>query len=229
MKKASIAIHLLLTAALLTGTVLYLTVGGRTVHYSTSGVFALMGIINLCFALKFGTPNRKFFCAMSLGLVLCMLGDILLGKDFVIGAATFASGHICYFAAYCFAQKPRRADFITGGVIFAAAALFLLLCPWLSFSQAYMQWVCLVYALIISMMVGKALSNFLADMTAANALLAIGSCLFFFSDLMLVFNWFMDTGKITGKLCMGTYFPAQWFLATAMLVLIHRSERKRLE
>lgn len=220
MKKRSIIIHLILTAALLAGTVAYLIVGGRAVHFSTSGVFALMGIVNLIFAVRSRVPNMRFFAAMALGLVLCMLGDILLQQDFIIGAATFALGHVCYFVGYCFLQKLRKADFLIGGVIFAGAGAFLLLCPLLDFSAEYMRWVCLAYALIISMMVGKAIGNFLAEKSKARGLLAIGSALFFFSDLMLVFNWFMDTGRITGKLCMGTYFPAQWFLATAMLVMI---------
>lgn len=220
MKKLSIIINIILSIALLVGTVLYQIVGGRTVHYSTSGIFVLMGIVNLCFAVCMRVPNLKFYISMAMGLFLCMMGDILLGKGFVIGAATFASGHICYFVSYYFLQNLCRKDFIIGGVIFAAAGAFLMFCPLLNFSAAYMQWVCLVYALIISMMVGKAVSNYLTEKSTARVLLAIGSAMFFFSDLMLVFNWFMDTGKITGKLCMATYFPAQGLLAIAMLVSI---------
>lgn len=177
-----------------------------------------LGVVNLCYAVRFGERNLKFYIAMSVGLILCLMGDILLGKDFVIGAATFASGHICYFLGYCFLQKLRRSDFVVGGVIFAAAGCFLLFCPLLAFSESYMRWVCLVHAFIISMMVGKAISNFSVEKSKLYMMLAVGSSLFFFSDLMLVFNWFMDTGRITGKLCMGTYFPAQWLLALSLLV-----------
>lgn len=220
MKKLSIGINIILAAALLAGTVMYQVVGGRTVHYSTSGIFVLMGVVNLCLAVVNHTKNLKFYAVMAAGLFLCMMGDILLGKDFVIGAATFASGHVCYFVSYCFLHKLRKTDFVIGGVIFAAAGAFLMFFPLLTFSAAYMQWVCLAYALIISMMVGKAVSNYLVEKTGARLLLAIGSAMFFFSDLMLVFNWFMDTGKITGKLCMATYFPAQGILAVGMLVLL---------
>lgn len=220
MKKLSISINIILAAALLAGTIMYQVAGGRTVHYSTSGIFVLMGVVNLCLAMINRTKNLKFYVSMALGLFLCMMGDILLGKDFVIGAATFASGHICYFVSYCFLQKLRKKDFVIGGVIFAAAGAFLMFFPLLTFSEEYMRWVCLAYALIISMMVGKAAANYLTEKSRARLLLAIGSAMFFFSDLMLVFNWFMDTGKITGKLCMATYFPAQGFLAIGMLVLM---------
>ena len=226
MKKLAITVNVIFTALLLVGTVLYQTVGGRTVHYSTSGVFALMGLVNLAFAIAGRTKNLKFYITMSLGLILCMLGDILLGKDFVIGAATFALGHVCYFIAYCFRQKPRKTDFVIGGVLFLAAGAFLMFCPLLAFDAAYKQWVCLAYALIISMMVGKAFGNYLAEKNVCSLLLAIGSATFFFSYLMLVLHWFMDTDAITGQLCMITYFPAQCFLGLAMLVSIFCSKEK---
>ena len=33
---------------------------------------------------------------MSAGLLLAVLGDVLIGYDFIIGAATFAIGHMCF-------------------------------------------------------------------------------------------------------------------------------------
>lgn len=225
MKKLAITVNAIFAAALLIGTVLYQTVGGSTVQYSTSGVFALMGLVNLVFAVIHRAKDLRFYISMSLGLILCMLGDILLGKDFVIGAATFALGHVCYFAAYCFLQKLRKADLLIGGVLFLATGAFLLFCPLLSFGAEYMRWVCLAYALIISMMVGKALGNYLAAKSISRLLLTIGSATFFFSDLMLVFNWFMDTGRITGRLCMITYYPAQCLLGLAMLAAILTANR----
>ena len=65
-----------------------------------SGLFALLGLINLGYALKTKQPNTKFYIGMSAGLVLAFLGDYLIGKDFIVGAATFALGHICFVVAY---------------------------------------------------------------------------------------------------------------------------------
>ena len=77
-----------------------------------------------------------------------------------------------------------------------------------------MQIVCLVYALIISLMVGKAISNFVKERTVLTATVLVGSILFFFfSDLMLVFDWFMGIGRIAALLCMSTYSPAECILA----------------
>ena len=75
----------------------------------------------------------------------------------------------------------------------------------------------LAYAFIISLMVGKAVSNYLSDKKKSRLLMTIGSSMFFFSDFMLLCNWFMETGSITRKLCMITYFPALGVLALSML------------
>jgi len=46
----------------------------------------------------------------------------------------------------------------------------------------------------------------------------VASILFFFSDLMLVFDWFIGLWSWTDHACMGTYYPALCFLALAMFL-----------
>lgn len=219
-------INIVLFALLLAGTVVYQIVGGKVVQLSTSSIFVLMGIVNLCFAIKNRKQNMKFYVAMAAGLFLCMMGDAMLRVDFVMGAATFACGHISFLVSYYFLQKVRKWDFIFGGILFALVGSFIAFCPLLVFSDAYMQWVSLAYALIISMMVGKAVSNYLALRMKYRLFMAIGSGMFFFSDFMLLCNWFMETGSITRKLCMITYFPALGVLALGMLLSLHEKNMK---
>ena len=73
-----------------------------------SGLFASLGLINLGYALKTKQGNTKFYVGMSAGLVLAFLGDYLIGKDFIVGAATFALGHICFVVAYCFIYRHTQ-------------------------------------------------------------------------------------------------------------------------
>ena len=216
-----------LAVILLVGTVVYQIVGGKVIQISTSSIFVLMGLVNLCFAIRKREKNLKFYIAMAAALFLCMMGDIMLRKDFVLGAATFASGHIAFLVSYYFLQKARMKDFVIGGILFAMVGSFLMFCPLLTFSDEYMRWVSLAYAFIISMMVGKAVSNYLVNRTKDGLLRAIGSSMFFFSDFMLVCNWFMDTGSITRKLCMITYFPALGVLALSMLVSLHEKNKQK--
>lgn len=183
-----------------------------------SGSFALLGIINLGYALATKQEGKKFYVGMTLGLLLAFLGDVLIKYDFIVGAATFALGHICFVVAYCFTQRMRRLDYILSGTLFLGCLIFLLLCPLLSFEVAIFRVVCIVYALIISTMLGKALGNFIRKRNLVNGIIAVASTLFFFSDLMLVFDWFIGLWSWTDHACMGTYYPALCFLALAMCI-----------
>ena len=181
-----------------------------------SGLFASLGLVNLGYALITKQDCKRFYVSMSAGLVLAFLGDVLIGYDFIVGAATFALGHVCFVIAYCFAQRMKALDLAISGVLFLGCLLFLLLCPLLNFDVPIFRVVCIVYALIISTMLGKALGNFIRDRSLVNGTIALASMLFFFSDLMLVLDWFIGLWSWTDHACMGTYYPALCFLAFAM-------------
>ena len=183
-----------------------------------SGGFALLGIINLCYAIVTKQKNARFYTGMALGLLLAMLGDVLIGYDFIIGAATFALGHICFIVAYCFFKKLCRLDLVLSAVLFSGALIFLLFCPLLTFEVPVFKVVCIVYALIISLMLGKALGNLVREKNVLTAVIALASALFFFSDLMLVFDWFIGYWDWTSEACMGTYYPALCLLAFAICI-----------
>ena len=117
-----------------------------------------------------------------------------------------------------------RRDLLIGGVIFACVGAFVLFCPLLDFPDTVMQTVCVVYALIISLMLGKAISNFIGERNPVTAVILAGSTLFFFSDLMLVFDWFMGIGRIVGLLCMSTYYPAECLLAFSSWLYIRTNK-----
>ena len=212
-EKLILAASLVLMAAVFTGNYFFLTAGGSDVKALTSSGFVLMGLVNLVYALARRSYRIPYTATMAVGLLLACLGDILIGPSFVLGASLFAAGHICFFVSYCTLDRVRPLDMAIGGGIFAAAASFVLFAPILHFSAGYMQMVCLVYSLIISLMVGKAAGNLIRARTPVTVLVLAGSVLFFFSDLMLVFDWFADGGRITGLLCMGTYYPAECLLA----------------
>ena len=189
-----------------------------TLKCTCSGLFALLGIANLIYAWKSKEENRKFYVFMALGLVFAFLGDYLIGYDFIVGAATFALGHVFFVIAYCFLQKMQKLDLIVSGALFACCLVFLLFCPLLSFDVPVFRIVCVVYALIISTMLGKAIGNFVHEKNGFTGTIAAASALFFFSDLMLVFDWFIGLWSWTDHACMGTYYPALCLLAFSMIL-----------
>ena len=183
-----------------------------------SGAAALLGLVNLAYALTERRENDRFFVAMAAGLLLSFFGDVLIRYDFIIGAATFALGHVCFAVAYCFVRRMQAIDYAVSGALCVGSAAFLLFFPLLRFDEPLFRAVCVVYALIISVMLGKAIGNFVRKRSLSNATVALASALFFFSDLMLVLDWFIGLWDWTNNACMGTYYPALCLLAFSMML-----------
>ena len=154
---------------------------------------------------------------MTIGLFVTMLADIILNLEFMIGAIVFALGHICYIFAYIQIQKFTTKDLIAPICIFIPATLIITLVPLFNFGGIVMEIVCIIYALIISCMVGKSIANSIKEKTLSNIIITIGSILFFISDFMLLFSQFADVPRIFGVLCLATYYPAQAVLAFSIL------------
>ena len=216
MNKTCSILNIILIVAVLIGDVCYTILGGLWIKGLTSLGFVLIGIVNLIYIFKLDGANRKFCIIMLIGLIFAMLGDIVLNLFFIGGAILFAIGHVFYFIAYCALQSFKLKDLIFGAVIFVPSALIILLVPIFDFGGILMQIVCIVYALIISFMVGKSISNIIVKKSLINILLVIGSVLFFVSDFMLLLNVFGNVGEFADILCLATYYPAQCFLAYSL-------------
>ena len=224
--KIMLAVNLVIVSAILVMNYFYQSNGfDFTLKCICSASFAMLGIINLCYALATKQKEIRFYVSMAIGLVLAFLGDVLIGYDFIIGAGTFALGHVFFVVAYCFMQKFGKWDWVFSALLFVGALMFLLFCPLLSFDVPVFQIVCIVYALIISLMLGKAIGNFIVERNAVTGTMMVGSALFFFSDLMLVFDWFIGLWDWTSNACMGTYYPALCLLAFSMFLRMMRSKK----
>lgn len=220
-----LTVNLALMAAVFVGNYFFLTVGGLAVKAVTGAGFVGMGLVNLFCVLVEKSRRAGFHATLAAGLVLAFAGDVLIVFDFVAGAALFAAGHICFFVSFWVLDRPRLLDLAVSGGICLAGACFLLFAPILRFSQGYIRAVCLVYALILSLMVGKAIGNFARRRSPITAVILVGSILFFFSDLMLVFDWFSNAGRMAGLLCMGTYYPAECLLAFSGTLALLEAEK----
>ena len=194
-------------------TVCYDQFGGLWLKGVTSGWFVLIGIVNIVFVRKSGMKAAGFPAMMMTGLSLCWIADIVLNITFIPGALIFAVGHVFYFIAYSRLIKFEKSDLIPSVIIFVCAASLVLFVPIFDFGIPLMQYIILAYALIISLMVGKAISNMRREKTSLTKLIVFGSILFFFSDLMLLLCYFAGAPQITDSLCLFTYYPGQYLLA----------------
>lgn len=209
--------NLIMACAVLAGDLLYLNFGGLWLKGLTSLGFVVQGGGNHLFGRDRLQGSRKQFSALMVwGLFLCFVADIVINLDFMSGAVVFAVGHVCYLLAYCRLSPMESRDLKIGSAIFAVSALILLGLPMLDFGSGLMKLVCILYALVISLMVGKAVGSHLRLREPMTLLLAAGSVLFFLSDLMLLLDVFADAPRITTWLCLLFYYPAQCLLAGAL-------------
>ncbi len=176
----------------------------------SSVLFVLCGMFNLIYCFKTGmVKNKKFMIFMFLGLVFAMLGDVLL---------------IFFFVAFCMLSKMHWLDFVIGGGIFIVALLIIFLYPKFEFGS--MLVVVIVYALIISLMLGKAGGNLrLKENKHLNLIIFFGALMFFLSDLMLLFNVFASAPYIFDILCLVLYYPAEFVLAFSIYFAGAHSEK----
>lgn len=215
-KKLFLNLNIILLAALITCTYIYMEITGKLFMKGiTASCFVALGLVNLICAAVSKPRTLAFPLVLALGLCFAMAGDLLLGWNFIVGAGLFALGHILYAAAMYTRQRFARLDALMSLVMFVIAMAILTFTPGMTFSDPVMRIVCYVYAVIISLMAGKAVSGFLRERTVTNALIALGSVLFFFSDVMLVLSWFAGAGRWADVACLCTYFPGQGILAHA--------------
>ena len=196
---------------------------------TTSLLFVAGGVVNLVFVYRAGfaeDKHKRFAILMMIGLIFAMLGDIFLIPKalFIVGAGLFAVGHVFFFVAYIQLVKINWKDLLIAGIIFVASLLVILLYDGFTF-EGPMQVVVIIYALIISCMLGKSAGNLLSkDMSNwAKWLIFIGSVMFFLSDLFLLFNVFANAGVVFDNLCLAFYYPAEVLLAMS----IYYSSRKK--
>lgn len=212
-KRCFLILNTILFFCGLFSTVCYDQFGGLWLKGVTSAWFVLIGLVNVIYVSKNRELDHRFPFAMMGGLVLCFIADIVLNITFIPGALIFAIGHVFYFAAYCGLMEFRKSDLLPSAIIFICSACLVLFVPIFDFGIPLTQYIILAYALIISLMVGKALSNMKRDPNPLTKLIVVGSTLFFFSDLMLLLCYFAGAPQITDTLCLFTYYPGQYLLA----------------
>ena len=216
MKKTILILNFILLLALIALDVAYIVVGTLLIKSLASAIFVIIGIINFIFALKC-KASIKFPILMLIGLIFAMLGDILLEINFIVGAILFAVGHIFFFISYCALSKFTLKDLLYGIIIFIPSVLFMTLAPIFEYDGIVMEIVCVVYALIISLMVGKSISLFIAQKSMLTLIILLGSICFFLSDLMLLLNVFAHL-PVVGTICLVLYYPAEFMLAFSIFL-----------
>lgn len=192
--------------------------GNLIIKTLASGGFVLQGLVNVVCGYRRGWGRSTFSLLMLLGLIFGLAADIVLELNFMLGAVVFAVGHMLYIVAYCRLLPLKGRDLLPGAVLFLVTAAMVLFLPVFDFGSSLMQMVCVAYAGIISLMFSKSLTNWRCFPGTLTLLLAVGSGMFLFSDLMLLFGAFSNVARVLfNSLCVNTYYPAQSILAWSLL------------
>lgn len=205
--------------------VCYDILGGLWLKGLTSAWFVVLGLVNLVYGCRRGVKHR-FLPLTALGLVLGMAADVLLGVWFIFGILSFALGHVLYLAGFFALEKPRWKDLL---YIFPIAAVSLYIVagtPFICIEDPVLKPMLLGYAVIIACMLGKAMSNLAVCKMPSRWLIALGSVMFWFSDVMLAIDMFGTPSRATWILCSYNYWPAQAILAYAMFRFVEEQDGK---
>lgn len=215
-EKLSVIINIIFALLILCADFVFIfsSISSYITKTTASLLFVLCGVFNFVYWFKKikQSGNLNFAITLLVGLFFAMLGDIFLIDFFVLGAGLFALGHVLFFVSFCFLIKFSLKDILIGILIFALVLALIVFYPHFVFDG--MMPLVIVYALIISLMLGKAVSNLFKKQNFKECLVIfIGALLFFVSDAMLLFYVFAHKVFVFDLICLLTYYPAEFILA----------------
>lgn len=187
-----------------------------------SASFAVTAILNLVFTFVKKSKNIVTPILLAAALLSAMTADIVLEYNFMAGGAIFGLSHILFICAFCFLLRVHWLDLVCG--IVPAIVVILVICfnPIFEFKNTVMQIFACAYALLICLMGGKAISNFVRDRNKMNLVILIGSLLFMISDFLLLFDHFGQSGDFpidTHHIdCHLFYYPAEITFALSIYI-----------
>ncbi len=230
LKKVALYGNIVLAILQIITAIIFMQVRGALwVKYVTkstaSGLFVITGLFNLILLYKTQEKNNLWKgVIMLIGLIFAMSGDIVLIEHFVIGAGLFAIGHIFFLIYFCLMYKFNLIDLFVFLGLIAIAMLIIFLYPHFEFDG--MLPVIIVYAIVISSMLAKAIGNYFSCKSTENLITMLGAFLFFFSDMMLLFYCFAGNNIVFDYFCIYTYYPAEFMLGLTIL-LQHKNYAQR--
>ena len=167
-------------------------------------------------------PLAFFFYFMLIGLMCCMAGDICLvfpqKAMFLTGLVAFLVGHIWYTVAFFYTAAIHQLSGIGFLVLLVAGGWIYF---WLKPHLGSMKLPVLLYIIFISLMVGGAwtvLGD--GDLSLFGRLMVFtGAVLFYFSDLFVARQRFVQKAYRNRLMGLPLYFLGQYLLAFSTGVL----------
>lgn len=161
-----------------------------------------------------------------IGLVCSLVGDVaLLWPDtgFLPGLVSFLLAHLAYLIA--FTRVRRFFGWWLPFVVYALVAGGVLFLLWRTLPSA-LRWPVLVYVVFLASMAAQAAAVWRASRGTEHAgraaALAVGGALFVLSDALLAINRFGMPLPLSGLWILGSYWAAQWCIASWLAPTVRR-------
>ncbi|MGY2202187.1 lysoplasmalogenase [Pseudomonas gingeri] len=159
---------------------------------------------------------------ISLGLIFSLVGDVLLawpGDLFIFGLGAFLCAHLSYLKAY-FSDCRRPALIALVLALIAGASLLSIL---IAHGLGPLLVPVVIYALVISAMLWRALARLGSEVPRRSALLAAaGAVSFVFSDTLIGINRFVVAFEAAPYLLIITYWLGQWGITASAFSVASR-------
>lgn len=181
-----------------------------------SACFMVASAINYIQICRYMPEKKKTASILTTGVFFAMTADIIINLNFIFGTGLFMLVHILYLIAYSMMRSFSRDDiFISAAVLMLSA--FCVFSPDVDFGSALLSFVCVIYAGVLSVMTGKAVTNCIRLKGMFYLVIAVGSILFYFSDIMLLMDRFSDIDFPFSAICRALYYPGQCLIASSFI------------
>lgn len=199
-----------------------------------SMLFTILGLFSLYYFLKdmpfvFGDNRVIGGFLLFAGLMVCLIGDMILGMPriselkrdrlpIIVGGATwFALGHTIYCTALI----------LIFGINLWVLAIILPLSIFYTFGNKLFGKLdyhkltvgVFAYSLLESLSYALCIIALIETQSLASILLTVGFTFFFFSDMVLMHNYFGKPKRIISILCHSSYYPAQILIAISIMFI----------
>ena len=153
---------------------------------------------------------KKYYILMSIGLVVCAIGDYTIQQWFIIGLSFFLIGHIFYISAFITANEQKPPKSLLAGLVFFGAVMAVIIAGGL-FKDGDT-----VMALAVIAYISVILTMGWTAWRTKSMYAMIGAFLFIISDSVLALNKFTIDIPYSGIWIMSTYYGAQILLALSI-------------
>ena len=156
-----------------------------------------------------------FFC--------CLVGDVLMAAynrfrkkiHFIVGLIIFLAGHLCFARWLC---KMQPMELINLVVPILAVVMTWGLTSSKKIHTGRLRPFILLYSFFVALFLSKGLYLVLTHFSVANLMIAVGSVLFFVSDISILFLYFYKKrGSGIHIFNLATYYYGVFLLATNLL------------